>query len=311
MDFSGVFAQMEVIVLVIMLGYIGARLGVMNEDTNTHLSKMVLNITLPCSILYSVFKNERLLNNVQTLLLTVVAFLTVAVMIGFAVILVRLMRIPHGLAGVTKYMLIFTNSAFLGFPVIRVILGTNAVFYAAVINMAFYLMCYTYGIILVSDDKEKAHFHFKDILTPIIIASLVSYVFYFLDIKMPSFVTNVLQAMDNVTSPLSLITIGCSLASVALKNVMKPWKVYLAVLIRMIIFPVAYYYMMSLFIDNKLILSVATIITAMPAPAGTAMLCASYGGEESVKVASATVFLSTLISVVSIPLLSYFLLNVS
>ena len=81
----------------------------------------------------------------------------------------------------------------------------------------------------------------------------------------------------------------------------------MALFVRMLIFPIIYFYLTGLLIDNRLILGVVTIVIAMPAPASTAMLCANYGGDQSV--ASSGVFFSTLLSLGTIPLLSMFLLN--
>lgn len=307
MNMSAIIEQMVVLLFASMLGFIGAKYNIMNENSNKYLSQIVLNLTLPCSILTSVFRNERLLNNSQVVLLTVVAFLTVAILIVLAMFLVKLLRIPREQIGVTKFMVIFTNSIFFGFPVIRAIFGPNALFYAAIINMAFYIFCYTYGVLLVSGSEEKFHFSWKALLTPMVLASLLSYVIYFIDLQAPKFIVSSLLFMDGVTSPLSMMTIGCALAAMSFKKTIRAWKVYIVLLIRMLVFPFAYYFLMSLFIDNRLILSVATIITAMPAPASTTMLCASYGGDQTA--ASAGVLFSTLISLATIPLLSFFLIN--
>jgi predicted permease len=307
MNMSTIIAQIGILFFAIALGFVGSKSGVMNEESNKHLSGLVVNLTLPCSILYSVMSNEHLLDNEQMVMLTGVAFLTVFALIALAALLVKVMKIAPEQIGVSKFMLIFTNSVFFGFPVIRVIFGSNAVFYAAVINMAFYLFCYTYGIMLVSNSKEKFKLRWKMLLTPMVAASLLSYVIYLLDIKVPAFLVNMLQFMDQVTSPLSMMTIGCGLAVVSLRSCMRAWRVYVALFVRMLIFPIIYFYLTGLLIDNRLILGVVTIVIAMPAPASTAMLCANYGGDQSV--ASSGVFFSTLLSLGTIPLLSMFLLN--
>lgn len=304
---SAIITQMGILFFAILLGFAGAKCGVINADSNKHLSNIVLNLTLPCSILYSVLSNERTLSNQQVVLLTGLAIITVAVLIALASLLVKLLRIPVQQIGVAKYMLIFSNSAFIGFPVTRAILGSDAVFYTAIINMTFYVLNYTYGIILIRNSKEKYHFRWSDVLTPMVVASLLSYVIYFIDFQAPAFLASVLQFMDQVSSPLSLLTIGCALAAVSFRNTMGAWKVYVALLVRMLAFPILYYSLLGLFITNAMILGVIVIIVAMPAPAGTAMLCASCGVDQSV--ASSGVFFSTLVSLVSIPLLSLFLLN--
>lgn len=307
MDLSAIIQQMGILFFAVMLGFVGAKTNVMNEESNKHLSRIVLNLTLPCSIIYSVLDNERLLSNAQVALLTAAAFATVGVLIVFARFLVKLLRIPGEQAGVSRFMLIFTNSIFFGFPVIRAILGQDAVFYAGIFNMAFYIFCYTYGTVLVSGSKEKYRFSVKSLLTPMVLASLFSYVIYFMHLEAPQFVYHALQFMDKVTSPLSMMTVGCALAAVSLKSTKGFWRIYVVLIIRMLAFPTIYYYGMGLFISNRMILGVSTIITAMPAPASTTMMCAQYGGDQ--RAASSGVFFSTVISLVTIPMLSMVLLN--
>ncbi|NCB06494.1 MAG: hypothetical protein EOM69_13355, partial [Clostridia bacterium] len=76
-------------------------------------SKLVLNLTLPCSVLYSALDAERLLDNRQILLLTLIACITAGVMVLLAAGLTRLFGIPPEQRGLSKFMLVFTNSAFI------------------------------------------------------------------------------------------------------------------------------------------------------------------------------------------------------
>ncbi len=113
---------------------------------------------------------------------------------------------------------------------------------------------------------------------------------------------NTLKFIDPVTSPLSLMTIGCALATHPMKGAFRAWRVHGALIIRMLVFPVAYYLLMRLFIDSPIILGVTTVIVAMPAAASTTMFCAKYDGDQAL--ASAGVFITTALSIASIPLLA-------
>lgn len=292
---------MGILFAAVALGFIGAKFGVLRADSNEQLSKLVLNLTLPCSVLYSALGAERLLDNRQILLLTLIACATAGIMVLLAAGLTKLFGIPLEQRGVTKFMLIFTNSAFIGFPVLRVLFGASSIFYASIFNLTFMVLSYTYGVALIGG-RENTHLTWRMVLTPMVISSLLAYAIYMTGFHAPAFFVNTLKFIDPVTSPLSLMTIGCALATQPMKGAFRAWRVHGALIIRMLVFPVAYYLLMRLFIDSPIILGVTTVIVAMPAAASTTMFCAKYGGDQAL--ASAGVFITTALSIASIPLLA-------
>lgn len=304
MDMLPVISQMGILFAAVALGFIGAKFGVLRADSNEQLSKLVLNLALPCSVLYSALDAERLLDNRQILILTLIACATAGVMVLLAAGLTRLFGISPEQRGLSKFMLIFTNSAFIGFPVLRVLFGASSIFYASIFNLAFMVLSYTYGVALIGG-REHTHLSWRMALTPMVISSLLAYVIYMTGFHAPAFFVNALKFIDPVTSPLSLMTIGCALATQPMKGAFKAWRVHAALALRMLAFPVAYYLLMRLFIDNTVILGVTTVIVAMPAAASTTMFCAKYGGDQAL--ASAGVFITTVLSVVSIPMLAWLL----
>ncbi|MEN6417822.1 MAG: AEC family transporter [Clostridiaceae bacterium] len=302
-----VVSQMGILFAAVALGFIGAKFGVLRADANEQLSKLVLNLTLPCSVLYSALGAERLLDNRQILILTLIACATAGIMVLLAAGLTKMFGIPLEQRGVTKFMLIFTNSAFIGFPVLRVLFGASSIFYASIFNLAFMVLSYTYGVALIGG-RENTRLTWRMVLTPMVISSLLAYAVYLTGFHAPEFLVNTLKFIDPVTSPLSLMTIGCALATQPMKGAFRAWRVHGALALRMFAFPTAYYFCLRLFIVNPVILGVTTIIVAMPAAASTTMFCAKYGGDQAL--ASAGVFITTVLSIASIPLLAGLLLRV-
>ena len=187
MDFFEIFQKMFLLLIVIGVGAAAARFHIMDEKTNITLSDLVISITLPCSILYSVVNSERLLSNVQVALLTFLGIVIALALIVLSWILVVVLRIPLSQRNLCRYMMIFSNSTFIGFPVLKVLFGLDAIFYAAVFNMVFMILSYTYGIILISKDegKREESFNFNILLTPVMVSSVLAYVFYLVDFHLP------------------------------------------------------------------------------------------------------------------------------
>ena len=302
MNMIPIISQMAILFLTVGLGFIGAKTGCMNEDSNGLLSKIVLNLTMPCSILYSVFKSSRVLSNGQVVLLLIMAGFAALIMIILSKILTCLFQIPDIQKGICEFMILFSNSAFIGYPVIRIIFDENASFYAAVVNMVFTTLSYTYGVTLFVKKDENHPLDVKVFLTPMVISSVAACAFYMVNIQIPDFLKDFLGFVDQVTSPLSMVSIGCALAFTSGRYMTRMWRVYLAIVLRMMAAPIFIALIMRLFISNQLMIGIVAIIVAMPAAASTTMFAAKYHGDQAL--ASACVFTSTLASVVTIPLVS-------
>lgn len=304
MDFFEIFQKMLLLLIVIAVGAAATRFRVMDEKTNDALSDLVISVTLPCSILYSVVNSDRLLDNLQVVSLTFLGIAVALAMIVFSKAMVVVLKVPLTQRNLCRYMMIFSNSAFIGFPVLKAVFGPDSVFYAAVYNMVSMILSYTYGIVLISGEgnrESRTIFDVKMLLTPVMISSVFAYIMYLLNLQLPEIITETLGFIDPVTSPLSLLCVGCSLAGIPAKKVLSAWRVHLAIALRMILFPVLCFYILQALGVPLMINGVVTVIAAMPTAASTTMFCARYGNDQ--QLASSAIFVTTLLSAVTIPLL--------
>ncbi|MCQ2418599.1 MAG: AEC family transporter [Clostridia bacterium] len=305
-DITTIFLKILQLVIVIAIGYAATKARVITQEGKKHLSELVLTITNPCSVLFAVLSGENTLTKKQVLLLTAIAFVAYGFLILVAHFLPKVLREKKD-AGVWRFMMVFSNVGFFGFPVVRAVFvkDSSAVFYAAIFNLVFQLLAYTYGARQISGDREEGRLRPKLLLKPIIIASLLAYVIYFTGWKAPKFMTDTVGFMANVTSPLCMLIIGSSLAIVPVGRVFTRWKLYPVLILKQIGIPVAVYFALSGFVTNETILGICVIMMAMPVAALTALFCTKY--ERDGELAASGVFLSTLLSVATIPLLMWLL----
>ena len=124
--------------LILIVGWVGHKTKVFPAETQTALTKLVVYITTPCTILYSVLNNSSLPGigvMVELLLISSACYIAVA---ALSLLAVKLMHIHPGSRGAYVCMLLFTNCGFIGFPVVQAIFGADAVFYASILNIPFY-----------------------------------------------------------------------------------------------------------------------------------------------------------------------------
>lgn len=143
------------------------------------------------------------------------------------------------------------------------------------------------------------------LFSPIILASLLGYVCYLTGFRAPEIVTQGLGMLGGVTSPVCMLVIGIALSRVPFKAVFTNWRLYLLYGLRMVVLPVGVYFLVRLFVDNPLMLGITVVLLGMPAATMSTILAAKYNKNQ--ELAASGVFLSTLFSFVTIPLLMWVL----
>jgi len=300
MDISIIFWQMFILFAVVAIGYIAGKLGQIDADFNKKLSTLVINITNPAMILASAME-EKLLTRAELLQLTGIALLSYLALILVALVIPGLIRSPKEDAGVYRFMIIFSNVGFMGFPVVNALFGPEAVFYASVFTIPFNILAYTYGIYLISGKRpEKGKFPLTH-LSPSLVAAVIAYLIYILNISVPSVISGTMSFVGQITSPAAMLIIGASLAAVPIRKVFGEPRLYAISLIKLIILPVITYFIVALMVKNEVLLGVIVIMLGMPVATNCTMLAAQYG--KRVETASSGVFITTLLSIATIPLL--------
>ena len=117
----------------------------MDNEGDKKLSVLLLNVTLPALTLAAVMEGEKTLSNREVLLLFGLAALMYALFIALSFVIPKILRVPKEDVGLYRFMTIFSNIGFMGFPVVRAIFGSEAVFYAAIFNMPFNLLSFSLG----------------------------------------------------------------------------------------------------------------------------------------------------------------------
>lgn len=307
-DMTKVIMKMGMLFIIMMTGYLGNKLGVLDDEGNKKYSSLVVNITAPALILASASDSNLTGSKGEALSVLIIA----VGMYGFltlASLLVRvLFRIPRGKEGVYQFMTIFGNNAFMGIPVVEAVFGN--VFYAALFNLPNNILIYSFGGYLLgkhqlSKDQEVHHaaFSWKNICNPGVISAVTALLMFLSGLKFPVLVTDTLNCVGSITTPLSMLVIGSSLANLSLKDTFVNVRVYAFSLYKLVILPVLIWLIGRMFITSFTVLGVLVIISAMPCAAVTVMLCNEYGNDAGL--AARYVFVSTILSVLTIPVLAY------
>ena len=122
-------------------------------------------------------------------------------------------------------------------------------------------------------------------------------------IKLPVFINDTLELLGDLTTPLSMLIIGSMLCESPSKECFFYKKLYLIVFIRLLFIPACIYFILKGIVNDKLLLSIPVILTSMPIATNAAIMANKYKANESL--ASQLVFLSALLSIITIPFISF------
>jgi len=315
-------SQSVILFILMATGFAAARMGVFNGDSKKSLSRLLVDFTLPALIIVSMQKPFT--PDLRDQALRVLALSTVVYALSFP--LAFLLTSPYKKAspkekGVHRFAVCFSNVGFMGFPIAQAILGKDSLFMVSVYNIPFQVLAFSAGILLITgnqaagrkgrrdpDSAPSAKGFVKSVLklaNPAIISALLGFALFIFSIKIPSLLFTSMQLLGDTTTPLAMVLIGANLAATRLGSLFGNRRLWTTSAFRLALLPALVYLLAKAAGLQGLELSVPVLIAAMPVAANSSILATVYDGDADT--ASALVFLSTVLSLISIPLVGTFL----
>lgn len=303
--FADVFIQMAILFAISATGYAAKKLHLMDEDFDRKLSKLILSTSLPAMILASVLTTETLPSTTTVLWALALALLSYVILITVALCVTALLRVRDGHKGAYRFMLVFGNTGFLGFPVISSIFGHEALIFASIVNLGFNFLVFTVGVWFLAQDNEygvKVKMNAKTFLSPSIVSCVAALILTLAGIHNVPVLGQAVDTLGSFTTPAAMLIIGSSLANLPLRQMLGGPRLMVMALFRLVITPLIIWAVLRLFISDPMLLGVLVIISAMPVATNGTMLSYQYGGD--VKTISQGTFITTVFALITIPLLA-------
>ena len=299
LDLSPVITKMGVLVVLMLIGYLCSKVGLTGPEANKHMSRIVLNVLIVGTILNSVINIEPTLSTREIFIFFGLVLAEFAVLGAVGWFFPSLLRIKGADKGISRDLVMFMNNGFVGFPVVEVVFGTEAVFYASLTNIPFNILMYSIGVAQLRSSGEKAQIRIKDMINAPMLATIAALILFIIRIHIPAVIADTISSLASATIPMSMLIIGTSLGGISLKSALGDWRAYALSFGKLIVCPIAVWAVLRLFTQNAMMLGVLTIIAACPTAMILTVLCLQYGRDESL--ASKTIFISTVLSAVTIP----------
>ena len=300
-DFLIVADQIFILVLLIAAGYVAVATKIVDPRATRGLSGLLVNITIPALIVASMqvpFTPERLIG-AETLILATGALYVFSFALAWVVS--KAMRVPAAEEGVLQFAIVFGNVGFMGFPVALTLFGEESLFYVAIFNLIFNVLVFSVGIAMLTEGRGKG-FDPKLLLNPGIAASVVGLALFLGSVEIPSPFIDSIELLGGVTTPLAMIIVGAMLATFPAREMVGNWRIWAASAILLLAVPAAYCYLLAPVFPDPYINGIMITMAAMPAAANTVIFAEQYGADS--RLASQIVFVSTIGSLVTIPLIA-------
>ena len=305
MDFSILINKMIVFVVLMLVGYLLAKRGILSPAFTRTASWLTINVFMCASIVNSGLSAELTLTAGEFGRLILVVF--VMQLIGYlvAALLTRLTPLGRDRGVEFELLMSMGNSMFIALPLVDALFGPTAVFYVSLSCIPFNVLLYSYGVLRLKSGQSDRRLHPKDIISPPMIATLLSVLLIVLRPPLPLAVRSMISSVNGATMPMSMIVIGASLGGVSLLDAFRNGKLYLASAVRLLLIPVLTWLVCRFLTLDPVLLLTMVIVAACPSAVVVTVLCVQYG-RDSVYTAEGTLQ-NTVLSMLTIPLIVWLL----
>ena len=306
MDLSALLTKMVIFVVLMVIGYIGARTKLLNGEFTKAASKLTLNVFMSATIINSVIANPPQLSGGE--LAAVMLACCVSIGLGYllSALMVRLLPFNRERKPLMELLISVTNTMFIGVPVAEPVFGSQAVFYIAMSCIPFNVLLYTYGVWRMNQSGERVKLHLKDMVCVPLIATVAALLIFVLDIPAPAVAKELCSTLSAATMPMSMLVIGSSLGRVSLLDAFKEKSLYFVSLVRLVLVPLLTLPVLRLITADPVLLGAMVIIAGCPSGIVVTVLAIQYGRDA--EYTSKGILLNTVLSMVTLPALVYLLL---
>ena len=327
--------QVAILFLMMIPGLLLKKCKLVPDGFGKGLSNLILYIAQPVLVLYSYLNFSGTFTDIWKNILVVLLLSVIAHLIFCGIAIPVFRNAPEQQRKILRLVTIFANAAFMGIPLIDILLGSEYAIYASIYNITFNLFLWTLGVHLcthregedfdgdgdsdIVDAVKSASHHMKQsssllkvLLHPVTLASVFGLVFLILGINVSvmksirlGVLTDAFAHIKGLVAPLSMVVIGLRIPDIKLRGVLRDFYMYLFLVLRHLALPLAFLGVAKLLALIGLPISEGVLLTAMilaatPSATSATMFAEKYNCDAPYT--SRLVIISTLLSILTMPL---------
>jgi len=286
MSFVLILQTVMPVFLIVLAGFI---IGKYKKISTQPFIDLIVYLAGPFLIITSISNSD--INLSDFLLITLAA--SSVILISFLLIFIILKTTKSEKKGLYLPMS-FGNTGYLGYPICLFAFGIAGLSRAVVYDMINSLFLFSIGIWIIHH-KNGLKEAFK---VPLIYAVVIGLLLNLLKITIPEMLFKPMEMIGMIAIPLALLVLGYKLTEIKIRTLK---TAFFASLFRIIIGFVIAFVIIKLFSITGLVRDVILIESAMPAAVMSIILSEKYKRDS--ELVASVVFITTIISVFSIPII--------
>ena len=309
MDFTSFINTIATLFVMLAVGYVAGKMGIMDSTASKKMSEIILKIAQPALIISSLIKMNYSAENLALGLKAFAFGIIVHLCMGAVAFLacIKIKNIDE--RKILEFSMIFGNTGFIGIPILQSLLGDVGAFMASFIVASFNILMWTLGIAILGRKRNDIKLTLKKaLINKGTVPSIIGFAIFLLPafwkgFALPAFVTSSFSYISSICTPVSMLIIGALLAKRTFKQIFGSWKVYYMCFFKLIVMPLLVAVAMKLLGFSELWILFGATITAMPSATAVSMLAEMY--DISPGFSAQGVGTASLFSIATMPLVVF------
>ncbi len=294
------FQQILILFLIMVVGYICRRIGVVGPSARKELTAVLMNIVLPCVVLESFLSDDSA--EFVSIIPRVVMLLVIIYAVSIALSLIFIKK-HTGDYAVERLSAIFSNAGFLGLPLLQALYGALGSFCAIMAVLAFNIVYWTYGAYCMSE-KADLRVMIKNLISPSLISVALALLLLVCGLRLPDILMGPIGYLSNMNSSIAMLVTGILLAESDLSKIFGKRVLY-TVFLKNIVIPVVI--ALIFFAIGSLDEVGVSLLTTAACPTGALVSMMAITYDRDTELASGIFTLSTVVSMLTLPAYVYLL----
>ncbi len=307
--FETIITSITTLGLAMVIGFASIKTRYLDIKIKDAISRLIIRITLPLLMITSLTKltldSQKATNSI---IMVISSLIVVGILYFSGHITTRFLKLDDAKRRTHISMSTFGNVVFIAYPLIQALLGDEGLLYAALYAFSSDCWLWTAGVYTMSGGTDKSSSfwsNLKKMVTPSTIGFMISLVMLITGLRFTGIIKDVLTNVGSLTTYLSMLFIGMTLAMVDFRNIFRRVSLYVLIAVKMLIIPAMLVLILKFIPIDEVVKSVLILQAAIPTSTVIVILTTDYGCDTIY--GAEGVFLSTLISLLTLPAMYWFM----
>lgn len=291
--------QVGVLFLIMLIGFIIKRIGIVKDDMDTCISQLELNVVLPALVFKTFSNNFRVSIISEKTVFFVTGLFIIVLSYIIAIFLGKMFSKDSYIRNIYIYSFSVTNFGYMGYSLVGGAFGEAQLFNMMIFCIPMNIFIYSLGTAMLNQKNSKVSL--KGIINPVFFAMILGMIAGLANVPVPKVLASTCASLANCMGPLAMLVSGFVIAKFDIKELIRYKKVYLATLIRIVVMPGLFILAIKILGLGQDVMICTLASTAMSLGLNTVIFPATHGGDT--KTGASMVLISNILGIITIPLM--------